>query len=132
MYDNLKLVINNSYSPFSKYRVACIVKCKDNQEFVGVNIENPSVKSGLCAEQVAIGSAVSEGYKKGDFDSLYLLGSGKEVCRPCFLCRQLLVEFFDAEDKVICYNSTGKEEQYLVKDLCPYAFDFEPGDKNGK
>jgi len=125
MYDNLKLIIKNSYSPLSKYKVACILKCKNGQEFIGVNIENPSTKNGLCAEQVAIGAAISEGYSKEDFDSLYVLGSGTKICTPCFLCRQLLVEFFNAEAKIICYNRNGKKEEYTVSDLCPYAFELE-------
>lgn len=125
MFENLKLIIKNSYSPLSSYKVACILKCKNGQEFVGVNIENPSFKSGMCAEQVAIGAAISEGYKKEDFDSLYVLGSGSKVCTPCFLCRELLAEFFDENAKVICYNKNGKSQEFLVKDLCPYSFELE-------
>lgn len=125
MYENLKKIIRNSYSPLSKYKVACILVCKNNQEFIGVNIENPSTKSGLCAEQVAISSAISDGYSKGDFKELHVLGSGSKICTPCFLCRQLLIEFFDEDAKIICYNKNGKSKEFLVKELCPYAFELE-------
>ena len=125
MFENLKMIIKNSYSPVSKYKVACILKCKNGQEFIGVNVESSSNKSGLCAEQVAIASAISEGYSKGDFDSIYVLGSGNKICTPCFLCRQLLVEFFSADNKVICYNRNGKSKEFLVSELCPYAFELE-------
>lgn len=125
MYENLKKIIRNSYSPLSKYKVACIVVCNNNQEFIGVNIENPSSKNGLCAEQVAIASAISEGYGKKDFREIHVLGSGKKCCTPCFLCRQLLVEFFDENAHVFCYNRNGKVQDYLVSDLCPHAFDLE-------
>lgn len=125
MFENLKLIIKNSYSPLSNYKVACVLKCKNGQEFIGVNIENPSFKSGLCAEQVAIGSAISEGYKSEDFDSLYVLGSGSKICTPCFLCRELLVEFFDANARVVCYNKSGKSKEFLISDLCPNSFELE-------
>ena len=125
MYENLKKIIHASYSPLSKYKVACILVCNNNQEFIGVNIENPSTKSGLCAEQVAIGSAISEGYRKEDFRELHILGSGKKYCTPCFLCRQLLVEFFDTNTKVYCYNRYGKVKEFLVSELCPHAFELE-------
>ncbi len=125
MYENLKKIIKNSYSPLSKYKVACILVCNSGQEFIGVNIENPSTKNGLCAEQVAIGSAISEGYGKEDFKELHVLGSGKKYCMPCFLCRQLLVEFFKSDVKVYCYNRNGKVKEFLVSELCPYAFDLE-------
>ncbi len=125
MYDNLKMVIKNSYSPLSKYKVAAILVCNNNQEFIGVNIENPSSKSGLCAEQVAIGAAISEGYKKEDFKELHILGSGKAYCTPCFLCRELIFEHFNSDAKIFCYNKNGKVKEFTVSELCPYAFDLE-------
>ena len=125
MYENLKKIIKNSYSPLSKYKVACVLVCNDNQEFIGVNIEYKSFKSGMCAEQVAIGSAISEGYSKEDFKELHVLGSGKKYCTPCFLCRELLSEFFKTDARVFCYNKNGKFKEFLVSELCPYAFDLE-------
>lgn len=122
MFEELKGFINNSYSDISKYKVACIVKMKDGKVFRGVNVENPSFKDGMCAEQVAIGSAIAAGYTKGDFESIYLLGSSKHSITPCFLCRQLISEFFSENDLVISYDQDGNETKYKIKDLCPYAF----------
>lgn len=125
MFLELKGFINNSYSDISKYKVACIVKMKDGTTFKGVNVENPSFKDGMCAEQVAIGTAISNGYTKGDFESVYVLGSSNHSITPCFLCRQLLVEFFNENDLVICYDANGNETKYKVKDLCPHKFSGE-------
>ena len=122
MFEELKEFINNSYNNISGYKVACIVKMKDGKCFRGVNVENPSFKDGMCAEQVAIGAAVSNGYKKQDFDSIYLLGSSKHSITPCFLCRQLITEFFNEENEVISYDQDGNETNYKIKDLCPYTF----------
>ena len=122
MFEKLVELKRNSYSNVSNYAVSCIVKMKDGKTFKGVNIENPSFKDGLCAEQVAIGTAITEGYSKGDFDSLYLLGSSKHQITPCFLCRQVLIEFFDMNSKVISYDESGKETVYKLSDLCPYTF----------
>jgi len=123
--ENLKMVINNAYTPFSKFNVACVVKMKNNQEFIGVNVENASFKNGLCAEQVAIASAVAEGYAKGDFSELHVMGQSDEITIPCFMCRQLLVEFFEAETKIFCYNKNGEHKEFSREDLTPYAFDYE-------
>ena len=125
MFKELKELIKNSYSPRSKYAVACIVKMKDGNIFKGVNVENPSFKDGMCAEQVAIGTAISEGYKEGEFETLYLLGSSKHSITPCFLCRQVLVEFFDKETEIISYDEQGKETKYKLTDLCPHTFGKE-------
>ena len=130
MKENLKLIIKNAYTPYSNFNVACIVKMKDGQEFIGVNVENASFKNGLCAEQVAISAAIAEGYTNFDFMEMHVMGSSKTITYPCFLCRQLLVEFFNAESKIFCYNSAGKKEEFLVKDLCPHAFSLEEV-KNG-
>ena len=125
MYKELKETIDNSYTKYNNLKVACIVKMKDGTYFKGVNVENPSFKDGLCAEQVAIGSAIAEGYNKEDFSCIYLLGSGSHTITPCFLCRQLLVEFFEENKLVITYDNEGNETKYKVSDLCPYAFSEE-------
>lgn len=125
MFKELKGIIDNSYSINSKFKVACMVKMKDGKCFAGVNVENPSFKDGLCAEQVAIGAAIADGYTKGDFDRIYLLGSLNHSITPCFLCRQLLVEFFEETSLVITYDIEGNEKKYKVSDLCPHTFKEE-------
>lgn len=122
MFEKLRTIINNSYSYKSNYKVACIVEMKDGTLFEGVNIENPSFKDGLCAEQVAIGTAVANGYTKYDFECIYLLGSSNYSITPCFLCRQLIIEFFEENKKVISYSNTGKVKEYKISELCPYTF----------
>ena len=40
MKEKLINLLNNSYSPYSNFKVACIVVMKDGKEFTGVNVEN--------------------------------------------------------------------------------------------
>ena len=122
MFEKLKNIIDNSYCYKSKYKVACIVEMIDGKTFEGVNVENPSFKDGLCAEQVAIGTAVAHGYTKNDFESIYLLGSSDYSITPCFLCRQLIVEFFEMNKKIISYTMEGKVKEFKLSDLCPNVF----------
>ena len=122
MFNELLELKKNSYSNISNYAVSCIVVMKDGKLFKGVNVDNPSFKDGLCAEQVAIGAAVAEGYSSGDFDLLYLLGSSKHSITPCFLCRQVLLELFSLDSKIISYDLKGKETIYKLSDLCPHTF----------
>lgn len=125
MVENLKLIMKNSYANISKYKVAAIIVCENKQEIVGVNIENIDGKSGMCAEEVAISNAFIEGYQKKDFKEIHIMGSSKKICMPCFMCRELLHEFFMEEALVYCYNITGEVKTYKVKELCPYPFDLE-------
>ena len=126
MRDKLIKLLENSYSPYSNFRVSAIVVMKDGKEFGGVNVENASYGATICAERSAIISAISNGYKKEDFDKLYVMcDNNKKIRKPCFICRMTLVEFFDKESIVICISPDGQVEEYKVSDLCPYPFESE-------
>lgn len=122
MKEKLEKLLDNAYAPYSNFKVACIIITNDNQEFVGVNVENASYGATICAERSAITNAITNGCKKGDFKRLSIMNSSMKVATPCFICRQLFVEFFNPDMPVICYSIDGKCETYQVKDLCPYEF----------
>ena len=123
MKEKLIKLLNNSYSPYSNHRVAAIVRMKDGKEFSGVNIENSSYSACICAERSAIASSISSGYKKGDFDKLYVMcGDSNKISTCCFICRQVISEFFNENDEIICMDKLGNELKLKVKDLCPYPF----------
>ncbi len=123
--EELKNLLTKSYAPYSNFRVASIVVMKDGTSYTGVNIENASYGATICAERVAIAKAVSEGYRKGDFEKLYVMIDKDQISTPCFLCRQVLVEFFEADKEVILYSNTGLEKHLTIKELCPYPFASE-------
>ena len=125
MKEKLINELNNSYSPYSKFRVSSIVVTKDGKEFLGTNIENASYGGTVCAERVAIYSAISSGYKKGDFDKLYVMVDSDKISSCCFICRQVISEFFDNDSKIILLNKNGDKKEYLVSDLCPVPFNEE-------
>ena len=124
MYEKLKELLNNSYSPYYNFPVSAIVVTKDGKEFYGVNVENANGTS-ICAERHAIGSAIAAGYKKGDFDKIYIMLSNGEFGTPCFACRQVLLEFFNKDDKIISVDKDGNEKVFTIEELCPYPFDLE-------
>ena len=125
MKEKLIKLLDNSYSPYSHFRVAAILVCKDGKEFNGVNVENASYGASICAERSAILSAVSAGYKKGDFASLYVMCDNEKIGMPCFQCRQVFAELFDKDMLVTCLNPLGESIVLPVRDLCPYPFDSE-------
>ena len=123
MKEKLTNLLNNSYSPYSKFRVSAICVMKDGVEFSGVNVENASYGATICAERTAILSSIAAGYKKGDFDKLYVMVDNDKISSCCFMCRQVITEFFDKESDIILMNRLGEEKIYKVKDLCPIPFD---------
>ena len=99
MKEKLVKLLNNSYSPYSKFQVAAIVIMKDGKEFNGVNVENASYGGAICAERSAIVSAISAGYKKHDFEKMYVMCDNEKIGFSCMLCRQVISEFFEPDKK---------------------------------
>ncbi len=122
MIEKLKNLLNNSYSPYSHFKVACIVLMKDGREFTGVNVENASYGSTICAERVAITQAITAGYKKGDFFKLYVMVDSEKIGTCCFACRQVIQEFFEPVQEVVMMDKLGNQLTKTVAMLCPYPF----------
>lgn len=125
MIEKLKEYHKNSYVPISNFPVSACVITKDGREFFGVNVEDASTRAGTCAERNAIYSAITAGYKKGDFKEVHVMVSSGKIGTPCFVCRQMISELFDEDAKVICYSTLGDTKTYTVKELCPYPFGEE-------
>ena len=122
MREKLLKLLDNSYSPYSNFRVAAIAVMKDGREFFGVNVENASYGASVCAERSAILSAISNGYKRYDFDKLYIMCDNDKIGMSCFLCRMVISELFERDREVIAMNPKGDTEIHTVEELCPYPF----------
>lgn len=125
MREELIKLMDKAYAPYSKFHVACIVVMKDGTKIPGVNVENASYGATLCAERNAITTAISMGYTKGDFDKIYVMVSGDKLSTPCFMCRQVITEFFDKDSEIILVGRNEDSNTYKVSDMCPYPFDSE-------
>jgi len=124
MYESLKKLMNNSYAPYSKFKVAAIVEMKDGKFFGGVNVENANYTS-ICAERNAIATAVANGYKKGDFERIYVMLENGEIGWPCMACRQVILEFFERDKLITSVDKNGQMESHTVAEMCPYPFSEE-------
>ena len=125
MREELIKLLDKAYAPYSKFQVACILEMDDGKFIPGVNVENASYGATICAERNAITTAVSMGYKKGDFKKIYVMVSGDKLSTPCFICRQVITEFFDNDSEIILMGKNGDMKKYKVSDMCPYPFDSE-------
>ena len=125
MKDKLLELHKNSYARYSNYQVSAIVVMNDGKEFCGVNVENASYGVCNCAERSAIYSAISNGYKRYDFEKLYVMCDTDKLGTPCFICRQVISEMFESEKQVICITNRGEERVFTVSELCPYPFNDE-------
>ena len=62
--------MENSYSPYSDFRVGAALLCKDGSIYTGCNIENASFTPTVCAERVAFFKALRK--KKNEFCYIFL------------------------------------------------------------
>ncbi len=125
MKEELIKLLEKSYAPYSKFNVACIIETKDGKYIPGVNVENASYGATICAERNAITTAITMGYTKGQFKRLYVMVSGNKLSTPCFMCRQVITEFFDKDNEIILMDKQGNNKTYKVSEMCPYPFDSE-------
>ncbi len=68
LYNEAKNVLKNSYSQYSKFKVAAAIKLKNGKVITGVNVENASYGLSNCAERSALFTAYSKGYRKEDIE----------------------------------------------------------------
>ncbi len=120
IYSQLKKELNNSYSPYSKFKTAALV-VTDKGNYLGCNIENASYSLTNCAERSAIFNAISNGAKQ--FKKLYLISSSNKLdVIPCGSCLQVMAEFFKPITPIVVYSNSGKVVSYQLKDLLPKTF----------
>ena len=124
MYESLKKLLGNAYAPYSKFKVAAIVETKDGKFFGGVNVENANYTS-ICAERNAIATAIANGYKKGDFERIYVMLENGKIGWPCMACRQVILEFFERDKLITSVSENGNMESHTVAEMCPYPFSEE-------
>ena len=78
-----------AYAKYSGYQVGAALLCSSGEIVTGCNVENASYGLTLCAERVAIGSAVAQGHR--EFSAIAIATADGSA--PCGACRQVLAEF---------------------------------------
>lgn len=116
--------LNNSYAPYSHFKVGAALETEDGIVYGGCNIENAAFGPGNCAERTAIFKAVSEG--KRNFRRIVIVG-GKDgqvsdFCSPCGVCRQVMREFCQKDFEIILAKSRKEWKTYSLEELLPESF----------
>ncbi len=113
-------VIGNAYAPYSKYRVAAAVRASSGRVYRGVNVENASYGLTVCAERVAVFSAVAAGERS--IREVLVLTERGEPAPPCGACLQVISEFGDDETVIYSVSLEGGSRTWRLRDLLPVRF----------
>ncbi|WP_428027516.1 cytidine deaminase, partial [Altererythrobacter sp.] len=115
--------LDNSYSPYSSFRVGAALRFADGTVVTGTNIENASYGLALCAETVAVAKAMDDGHR-GGLVEIAVIGETDGAVTPCGRCRQVLSELAQLgdTDPVVWCAGNGEVVQTKLSDLLPRAF----------
>lgn len=112
----------NSYSPYSNFKVGAALVTASGEIVVGTNVENASYGLTICAERCAMFSARAQGYKDKFLALSVVCPDGNkdepDTLMPCGACRQVLVEML-ADDATISVVGVG---HFSKEDLLPKSF----------
>ena len=102
------------------HTVGAAVRCKSGKVYVGVNLYS---LHGACAEQVAIGTAITNGER--EFDAIVAVRGkeGEEIISPCGNCRQILHDYMPDCDVIV--SVSGELKRIKAKELLPFSYSVE-------
>lgn len=114
-----KVIRLNYDQKHENHTVGAAIRCKNGKIYVGVNLYS---LHGACAEQVAIGTAITNGER--DFDTIVAVrGREGEIISPCGNCRQILHDYMP--DCEIIVSVCGGQRKIKAKELLPFSYSVE-------
>lgn len=117
-----QVALKNAYAPYSKFRVGAAILTETGHIYTGCNIENVSLGLTICAERVAIFSAVAkEGGENLEIRAVAVVNEHGIECAPCGACRQVIAEF--GRNSIVFFQGSSSIEEMEHSDLLPKPFE---------
>ena len=112
---------HHAYVPYSSFRVGAAVEA-DGQTYAGCNVENASYGLTVCAERVALFTAIAAGHRRVARIAVTCVDAGPELGEggrmPCGACRQVMAELMGQDGEVL----VDGVRTFQVSELLPSAF----------
>ena len=120
--DLAKDIAKKAHAPYSNFRVGAALVTDSGNIYTGCNIENASYPATICAEDVAVFKAISEGETKIETLALACIDAESDTAIfPCGLSRQRMSEF-NTENVIVVDNEGYKK--YKFSEILPFDFKF--------
>ena len=121
LLDAARAVRENSYAPYSRFKVGAAIRGASGAIYRGVNVENVAYPEGTCAEAGAIAAMVAAG--ETELVEVAVIADSPEPVPPCGGCRQKLAEFGTGSTPVTLATTEGKQFATTIAELLPGRFD---------
>ena len=113
-----------AHCPYSNFHVGAAVRCDDGSVMDGCNVENASYGLSICAERVALFTAISQGKQPIELavsciDAPSDAATGS--CMPCGACRQVMQELLPSKANV-SIDGVGTRQ---LEQLLPAPFELK-------
>jgi cytidine deaminase len=107
-------------APYSNFPVGAAVEAENGRIYHGCNVESASYGLTVCAERVAIFSAIAAGTRPRRLAVTCLQGdpSDPTSLTPCGACRQVMLDQMGPDADVLI-DGVG---EFTVGDLLPHGF----------
>ena len=124
LLESARRAAQNSYSPYSGFRVGAALLLTSGEIVTGTNVENVSYGLTICAERSALVSAVSQFGPGIRIEAVAVVNLNNSASPPCGACRQVLAEFILPEAPVIFPAADGMRTMPFAE-ILPLAFDMK-------
>lgn len=129
LIETAKAATDNSYSPYSHFKVGAALRLGDGTVIQGANQENAAFGVTLCAERTAIFAAQAQ-HPEQPVCELAIAAANErgltaEPVTPCGSCRQVMLEIEQRYHRPITIYLYGTRAVYVargVRTLLPLAF----------
>jgi cytidine deaminase len=115
-----RLARKNAVAPYSHFKVGAALETADGTVITGVNVENATYGLTVCAERVAMFTALAAGHRK--FRRIAIVADTQDPTPPCGACRQILWEF-GGDLAVTLANPRRVTGEHQLAGLLPLPFD---------
>jgi cytidine deaminase len=124
LLEQARLAAEQSYSPYSEFRVGAALRLTNGEVVTGANVENISFGLTICAERSALVRAVSQFGPEIRIEAVAVANLNNAASPPCGACRQVLAEFILADAPVV-FPTTDGMRTMTFSELLPLAFEMK-------
>ena len=124
LLERARMAASRAHCPYSQFHVGAAVLCDDGSVIEGCNVENASYGLTVCAERVALFSAISQGKRPIELAVSCVDAQDEEAVSsrmPCGACRQVMQELLPP-DADIHVDGVGRRS---LQQLLPEAFQLD-------